>query len=116
MARRRRSLGSALLCALALALATPLAAVALDLDSARAQGLVGEQTDGYVGAVKGQASDEVRQLVADVNAKRRASYQAIARENGTAVEAVAALAGQKLIDRAPPGSWIGDGGRWYQKR
>lgn len=116
MARRAPSLRSVLGLLLALALALPLAAQALDLDSARSQGLVGEMTDGYIGAVKGQGDEEVRRLVAEVNAKRRAAYEAIARENGTAVEAVAALAGQKLIGRAPAGSWIGDDGRWYQKR
>jgi uncharacterized protein YdbL (DUF1318 family) len=114
MTRTARQLGSALLVALALAL--PLAAAALDLDTARAQGLVGEQTDGYVGAVKGQGGDEVRQLVAEVNAKRRAAYEQIAREQGTPVAAVASLAGQKLIAKMPAGSWIGDGGRWYQKK
>jgi uncharacterized protein YdbL (DUF1318 family) len=102
---------------LALALVTPLSAVALDLDSARAQGLVGEQTDGYVGAVQPGASAEVDRLVAEVNAKRRAAYEDIARKNGTAVTAVAALAGQRLLERAPPGAWIGDGtGHWYQKK
>jgi uncharacterized protein YdbL (DUF1318 family) len=103
-----------LLCALALAAAP--AAVALDLDSARAEGLVGEQTDGYVGLVKSQGDDAARRLVAEVNAKRRAHYEQIAREQGTPVAAVAALAGQKLIERMPAGTWIGDGGRWYQKR
>ena len=92
------------------------AAHALDLDSAKQQGLVGEQTDGYVGAVAASPSAEVKTLVADVNTKRRASYAAIASKNGTAVEAVAALAAQKLVDRVPPGQWIGDKGRWYQKK
>ena len=112
MARRPPLLAFLLLFALSFALAP---AAALDLDTARAQGLVGEQTDGYVGAVKGQGGEEVRQLVDEVNAKRRARYEEIARQQGTAVEAVAALAGQKLIDRMPPGSWIGANGHWYQK-
>ena len=104
---------SLLLCALALAAAP---ALALDLDGARAQGLVGEMTDGYVGLVKGQGDDAARKLVAEVNAKRRAHYEQIAREQGTPVAAVAALAGQKLIARMPAGTWIGDDGRWYQKQ
>ncbi len=99
-----------------LALATATPARALDLDHARAQGLVGEQADGYVGAVDPQPSAEVRELVANVNAKRRAAYEDIARKNGTAVSAVAALAGQRLLERAPPGAWIGSNGRWYQKK
>jgi uncharacterized protein YdbL (DUF1318 family) len=113
---RRSSLrfASLLLCALALAVAP--AADALDLDTARARGLVGEQTDGFVGLVEGQGSDEARRLVAEVNAKRRAHYEQIAREQGTPVAAVAALAGQKLIERVPAGTWIGNNGRWYQKQ
>lgn len=103
-----------LLCALGLAAAP--AAAALDLETARAQGLVGEQTDGYVGLVRGQGSDEARRLVAEVNARRRAHYEQIAREQGTPVAAVAALAGQKLIARMPAGTWIGDDGRWYRKQ
>jgi uncharacterized protein YdbL (DUF1318 family) len=99
---------------LALLFAVP--AAALELDAAKQQGLVGEQTDGYVAAVESGAGDEVKQLVADVNSKRRASYEAIAKKNGTAVDAVAALAAQKLVERAPAGSWIRDGGRWYQKQ
>lgn len=35
------------------------AAHALDLDAAKQQGLVGEQTDGYVGAVSASPSAEV---------------------------------------------------------
>lgn len=105
------------LAALAFGLALAPPAAALDLDGAKAQGLIGEQTDGYVGAVAADAAADVKQLVAQVNAKRRAAYEDIARRNGTAVAAVAALAGQKLIDRAPAGAWIGDGtGRWYRKK
>jgi uncharacterized protein YdbL (DUF1318 family) len=114
MARRTLRLAAFLL--FALALAGPPPAAALELESARAQGLVGEQTDGFVGLVRGQGSDEARKLVADVNARRRAHYEQIAREQGTPVAAVAALAGQKLIERMPAGTWIGDNGRWYQKK
>lgn len=92
------------------------AAHALDLDAAKQQGLVGEQTDGYVGAVSASPSAEVKALVADVNAKRRASYAAIASKNGTSVEAVAVLAAQKLVARVPAGQWVGDQGRWVQKK
>lgn len=89
---------------------------ALDLDSAKQQGLVGEQTDGYVGAVAASPSPEVAALVADVNTRRRASYAAIASKNGTSVETVAKLAAQKLVGRVPPGQWVGDAGRWVQKK
>ena len=93
-----------------------LPSAALDLDTARARGLVGEQNDGYVGAVSASPSADVKALVAEVNGKRRAAYADIAKKNGTAPDAVAALSGQKLIERAPPGQWIGDKGRWTQKK
>ena len=112
MAARARA---AWVVALALGLALP--AAALELDSAKQQGLAGEQADGYVGIVVDDPPAELRELVAQVNAGRRSAYQELARRNGTALEAVAALAGQKLLDRAPAGEWIGDGsGRWYRKQ
>ena len=102
--------------ALALGFAVAPPALALDLDTAKREGLVGEKTDGYVGAVEADASAEVRALVSEVNAKRRTAYQEIARRNGTAVDQVAALAAQKLIARAPAGAWVGEKGRWYRKQ
>ena len=92
-----------------------LPSAALDLDSAKAQGVIGEQTDGYVAAVSADAPADVKSLVADVNAKRRAAYQEIAQKNGTKAEDVAMLAAQKLLTRAPSGAWIREKGQWYQK-
>ena len=89
---------------------------ALDLDSAKQQGVIGEQTDGYVAAVSATAPADVQAFVADVNAKRRVAYQEIAQKNGTKVEDVGVLAAQKLIGRAPAGAWIRDKGQWYQKK
>ena len=93
-----------------------LPSAALDLDTAKQQGLVGEGTDGYVGAVAANPSPEVASLVAAVNAKRKVAYQEIAQKNGTQVEDVAVLAAKKLIDRGPPGLWVRDKGQWYQKK
>ena len=102
-------------CLLALALAAP--AGALDLEGAKRDGLVGERADGFVGAVVAKPSPEVQQLVEGVNARRRTRYQEIARQNGTTLDAVAALAGEKLIARAAPGEWITDAqGNWQQKK
>jgi len=92
------------------------AAAALDLDGAKSQGLVGERTDGYVAAVAPAPSGDVAALVADVNAKRKTTYEGIAQSNGTDVDKVAALAAQKILSSAAPGTWIFDGGRWYQKK
>jgi uncharacterized protein YdbL (DUF1318 family) len=100
----------------ALLLAIALPAFALDLDEARAKGKVGERADGYVAAVKDDPSDEVKALVADINAKRRAAYEEIAKRNGAPAEAVAALAGQKMLaEKAQPGWYVNDGSGWKQK-
>lgn len=101
-------------CALALLLAAP--ALAVDLDTAKASGLVGEQLDGYVGLVNVGAPAEVKALVDDVNQKRREHYADIARRNGTEPRAVAALAGAKLVEKTPAGQWVKDStGRWVLK-
>ncbi|HEY8121714.1 MAG TPA: YdbL family protein [Myxococcota bacterium] len=99
----------------AIALALALPALALDLDEARAKGVIGERADGYVAAVKDSPSDEVKRVVEEVNAKRRAYYAEIAQRNGAPVEAVAALAGQKLLASLPAGQWLNDGSGWKKK-
>ncbi|MTI52826.1 MAG: DUF1318 domain-containing protein [Alcanivorax sp.] len=90
------------------------AAFALDLDSAKSQGLVGEQPNGYLGVVK--ATSEAVELVSDVNEKRRQAYQRIARENGISLEQVANLAGQKAIEKTPSGEYVKTPtGQWVTK-
>jgi uncharacterized protein len=100
---------------LVLGLAAPPAA-AQSLDQAKADGQVGERIDGYVGVVDANAPGDVRAMVDQVNAERRAEYAEIAAERGIAVQAVAQIAGQKLIQRAPGGQYVlGADGQWRQK-
>ena len=54
-------------------------------------------------------------LVKDVNDKRRAEYQRIARSNELTLEEVEALAGRKAIERTAAGGWIRTNGGWRQK-
>ena len=80
--------------------------------AARANGSIGEQIDGYIGIV-GQETQQLRDLVNDINIKRRALYTEKARENSATVEAYATTAGCQAIARtvpgekyqAPDGSW-----------
>jgi uncharacterized protein len=93
-----------------------LPAAAQSLDQAKAAGQVGERIDGYVGVVDANAPGDVRALVDQVNAERREKYAEIAAERGTSVQAVAQIAGQKLIERAPSGEYVlGANGQWRQK-
>jgi len=103
-----------LLVAVALLVTLAVPALALDLDEARGQGLLGEQADGYVGIVA-SPTPELLELAGEINAKRKAHYTEIAQRNGTAVEAVAALAGKKLVESAPSGQFVKTNGGWVRK-
>jgi uncharacterized protein YdbL (DUF1318 family) len=102
--------------AVLLLLCIALPAAAQSLDQAKAAGQVGERIDGFVGVVDANAPGDVRAMVDRVNAERRQKYDDIAAERATSVEAVAQIAGQKLIERAPSGEYVlGADGQWRQK-
>lgn len=101
-----------LLVLLLLAFSAP--AMAGPLQDAKAAGLVGETPDGYVAPVSGPAPD-VAALIEQVNAERRAHYEQVAGETGTSAEDVAALAAEKLYQRAQPGEFLLMDGAWVQK-
>jgi uncharacterized protein YdbL (DUF1318 family) len=86
------------------------------LDQAKAAGEVGEKIDGFLGVVDANASADVRAMVDRINAERQAKYAAIAKKQGTPTDAVAKIAGQKLIERAPAGQYVlGPDGQWRKK-
>ena len=100
----------------------PAAAFALTLDDAREQGLVGEDWTGYVAAVSATPSADVQALVADVNAKRKAVYEKIAKQNSTAQDPVTAddiarVGAPKVFEKAPAGTYIrtAEGQPWKKK-
>lgn len=110
----RRTLLTGIAGLIAITAGTP--ALAIDLDGAKAQGWIGERRDGYVGLVSGSAPGEAKALVDSINAERRAAYEAVAAQNSVPREQVEALAGQKLIGRAAPGTFVMDAaGRWIRK-
>lgn len=90
-------------------------AYALDLDSAKAQGLVGEKRDGYLGVVV-SGNAEAQTLVNAVNAKRKDEYQRIAAQNGQALNVVEKLAASKAFEMTRSGNYLQDaGGAWVKK-
>jgi uncharacterized protein len=114
--RHKLSAAALALAAICLVLAITPSARADDLDAAKAAGQVGERPDGYLGAVSASAPPAIQRLVSDVNAKRKAKYAEIAKQNGTAVDVVAALMGEKLVQRTPAGQYVmGADGRWARK-
>jgi len=90
----------------------------IDLATAKAQGLVGERPDGFVGTVDpATASADVKDLVKTTNAERREKYKEIAAKNGTSVDKVQAVAGADIIKRTPSGQYIMTAaGKWVKKR
>lgn len=86
-------------------------ASALDLSTAKQQGLVGEQRNGLLGAVNTQRAD-VAELVELINARRVVAYQKIARKNGTDLQVVQSLAGKKAIEKTPSGQFVRIGQSW----
>ena len=89
-------------------------AFALDLQSAKKQGLVGEMTSGYLGAVVKNA--DTAKLVKQVNGKRKQLYMNLAKKNKISVKQVAALAGEKAIKKTAKGNYVQNAqGKWVKK-
>ncbi len=87
---------------MALTLMASFPAFAIDLQSARANGSVGETVKGYIAAVKPSA--EVDALVAEVNAKRRQEYNRISAANGQSLDVVGRIAAEQIINSLSAGS------------
>ena len=103
---------------LLLSLSLPAAALTLNdamsaLGEAKASGRLGEMPNGYLGVVEdnGQAA-EIARLI---NQARRAEYQRLAEQNGIKLTDVEAIAGQKALDKTPPGQYIQYQGQWRRK-
>lgn len=102
----------------ALVLAAPVATAQSDpvVEQARSQGLVGEQTDGFLG-FPGQVSDDVRARVNEINIRRRAVYTERAAASGaSAAEMAAAVVCQIYASRIAVGERYRDeAGAWRQR-
>ena len=86
------------------------------VDAAKAQGVVGEQSDGFLGLVRGDAGADVRAALNEINAGRADLYRQAAAKNGDSVEAAGVSAFQTAIQaRIKPGEYVRDGGAWVKK-
>lgn len=91
-------------------------ALAMDLNTAKAQGYVGEQINGYLGLVDASAPADVKALVQNINSQRKAHYQSIAERNNISVSEVAKLTARKVIDKAQSGHYVqGADGQWIKR-
>lgn len=96
---------------LSLFLASP--AYALELDTAKDNGWVGERYTGYLGVVKPEAG--VKALVDDVNQKRNQRYKELATQNGISLQEVEKIAGKKVIEKTQAGHLVDLGNGWLKK-
>ena len=89
---------------------------AIDIRTAKAEGLVGEANTGFIAAVHTPASAEVRALIADVNNKRKAQFDSTARKTDTSVAQVAHRFYELAVQKTASGHFYQDSaGRWKKK-
>lgn len=92
-----------------------MSAWALSLDEAKASGLVGEQSNGYLGVVQ-SGSAAAKDLVSDINSKRKAAYIDGAKSAGVELQVFEVRMGQRLQQLTPAGEYIQQpDGRWLKK-
>lgn len=91
-------------------------AFAADLTTAKSQGWIGEQNDGYLGVVKGNAPADVKSLVADVNRQRKSQFAQIAAKNGITEAEAAKVFAREAATRTAAGNYIQTpAGAWVKK-
>jgi uncharacterized protein len=96
--------------------ATAQSAAKAVVDSAKSQGVVGEQADGMLGFVSGSADGSVRAAVSQINAGRAQAYKDIATKTGVTEQAAGEATADQLIDRLAAGEYYKPlGGAWTRK-
>lgn len=88
---------------------------AMDLATAKQQGLVGEKENGLVGLIDPNSPDALQILVKETNQGRLKVYNETAANQHIPVSQVQTIAAQKLISMTAPGQYIQRNGRWVQK-
>jgi uncharacterized protein YdbL (DUF1318 family) len=111
------ALAKSLMIALALSIAAPAHAASAAIEAAKAQCVIGEQIDGYLGVIDNvRADEELKREVRSVNQQRKAAYAELAAKNGVTIEQAAQVTAERLLNGAPSGHCIQspDGG-WVKK-
>jgi uncharacterized protein YdbL (DUF1318 family) len=86
------------------------------VDAAKSAGKVGETAAGYLEAVNGQSLDAATAAaMREVNIGRKAVYTRLARDQGVKTEVVAALTGEKQIEKAARGEFVLKASGWQKK-
>lgn len=86
---------------------------AMSLDDAKNQGLVGENSSGYLGLVVNNS--EAKAVIDEINEKRKAQYLKLAKKNNLSLAQVEALAAAKAIEKTQAGHYVKVNGSWMKK-
>jgi len=86
---------------------------AISLKEARSKGIVGELPNGYIEAI--EKTSEAKDLVKDVNAKRKGKYKNISSSTKQDISAVQKIAAEKIYKKASSGTLFKKGGSWVKK-
>lgn len=113
----KRKLAATLAASIALAAGASALAGTATIDAAKAQCIVGEQTDGYLGVIDNAKADEaLKREVRSINQQRKAAYAELAAKNGVTIEQAAQVTAERLLNAAPSGHCIqSPDGAWMKK-
>lgn len=87
------------------------------VNAAKAQGIVGEMADGFVGVrQEGEVTPAIRAAMAEMNAGRAELYRNAGQSAGTTAAAAGASSFTQRFSSIPAGQWYRDAsGAWRQK-
>lgn len=88
---------------------------AANLSTLKANGIVGEDANGYLALVVSSASAEDKAFIDSVNAKRKAIYQNQATKNDLSMSKIQAIAGKRNFEKTKAGNYIKLAGKWKKK-
>ena len=89
---------------------------AIDLGTAKNQGLVGEANSGYLAAVASPASADVKALISSVNAKRKAQFEKTAKSTSTTVAQVSHRFYELAVQKTKAGNYYQDADANWKKK
>tara|TARA_B110000438_G_C15591186_1_gene553916 strand:+ start:505 stop:831 length:327 start_codon:yes stop_codon:yes gene_type:complete len=90
-------------------------ALALTLDEAQNQGLLGENASGYL-EMTPRGNAEAKTLMVDINTQRKEKYQSIADKQKTDLKSIEKIAGEKITSMLNSGEFFKDAdGQWHKK-
>jgi len=92
-----------------------MAAYAMDINSAKHSGLIGEKPNGLIAATLPNPSPDLVQLIETTNAGRMDVYKQAADSQNIALKEVQAIAAHKIYELANPGDFLMINGKWQKK-